>query len=134
MRRLGRWNSPDINNFVTEHPVVRVHSETGERSLMMGSFVELILGVSQDASAGLIKIFQDYILTPENVVRWTWKPGDLAMWDNRATQHYAANDYGAAARLMQRLTIAGGIPVGVDGRPSVSIRGDASTFSSLGPA
>ena len=134
LRHHMRWTSSDFYGFVTEHPVVRVHSETGERSLMLGSFVEQIVGVSSEASAGLFKIFQDYILMPENVVRWSWKPGDLAMWDNRATQHYAANDYGDAARLMQRLTIAGGIPVGVDGRRSVSICGDASAFSKIGPA
>jgi len=134
LRRLMRWNSPDMQGFVTEHPVVRVHSETGERSLMLGSFVEQIIGVSPAASAGLIKIFQDYILMPENVVRWTWSPGDLAMWDNRATQHYAVNDYGNAARVMQRLTVAGGVPVGTDGQPSVSLCGDASAFSSIGPA
>jgi len=134
LRRVSKWGHPDMNGFVTEHPVVRVHSETGESSLMLGSWVEHIVGVSQEASAGLIKIFQDYILKPENVVRWSWKPGDLAIWDNRATQHYAANDYGDAERHMQRLTIAGGIPIGVDGRKSVPICGDASTFSSIGPA
>jgi len=134
LRRLMRWNSPDMQGFVTEHPVVRVHSETRERSLMLGSFVEHIIGVSPEASAGLVKIFQDYILMSENIVRWTWSPGDLAMWDNRATQHYAVNDYGDSARLMQRLTVAGGIPVGVDGRPSISIRGNASAFSAIGPA
>jgi len=134
MRKRGRWGDPGMYGFVTEHPVVRVHSETGERSLMLGSFAEEIVGFSTDASAGMIKIFQDYILMPENVVRWTWSPGDLAMWDNRATQHYAVNDYGDNARLMQRLTIAGGIPVGVDGRSSRSICGDASSFSSIGRA
>ena len=134
MRQRNMWNNPGMYSFVTEHPVVRVHSETGERSLMLGSFTDQIMGVSQDASIALIKIFQDYILLPENVVRWTWSPGDLAMWDNRATQHYAVNDYGDAERVMQRLTVAGGIPVGVDGRLSVVIRGDASSFSELGPA
>lgn len=134
MRQLGRWASPDMHGFVTEHPVVRVHSETGERSLMLGSFVEHFVGLTRNASALLLNIFQDYILSPENVVRWTWRPGDLAMWDNRATQHYAVNDYGDAPRLMQRLTVAGGIPVGVDGRSSAVVRGDASMFSTVGPA
>lgn len=134
LRYRMRWDSPDMYGFVTEHPVVRVHSETGERSLMLGSFVEHIIGLSREASTGLVKIFQDYILMPENVVRWTWNSGDLAMWDNRATQHYAVDDYGDAPRLMQRLTIAGGIPVGVDGRPSVALRGDSSSFSKIGPA
>ena len=134
LRMAMKWESPAMHGFVTEHPMVRVHSETGERSLMVGSFVEQILGLTREASTGLVKIFQDYILMPENVVRWRWTEGDLAMWDNRATQHYAVNDYGDAARVMQRLTVAGGIPVGVDGRQSIAIRGDASSFSSIGRA
>lgn len=134
-RQRMRWDSPDLYGFVTEHPVVRVHSETGERSLMLGSsFIEELVGFPHEAAAALVKIFQDFILMPENLVRWSWKPGDLAMWDNRATQHYAVNDYGDAPRQMQRLTIAGGIPVGVDGRKSVALKGDASAFSPIGVA
>ena len=134
MRRMGRWTDPDSGDFVTEHPVVRIHGETGERSLLLGSVVDQIVGLSPEASAGLFKIFQDYIQMPENIVRWHWNEGDIAMWDNRSTQHYAANDYGDAPRLMQRLTIAGGIPVGVDGRPSRALVGDASSFSPIGRA
>lgn len=132
-RERGSWKS-NLGAFVTEHPVVRVLSETGERSLILGSFAEQIVGYTSDASAALLKTFQDYILKPENVVRWRWRPGDLVMWDNRATQHYAVNDYGDAPRLMQRLTVAGGIPIGTDGRSSVAICGDASPFSPIGPA
>ena len=42
---------------------------------------------------------------PEQTVRWSWRAGDLAIWDNRATQHYAINDYSGQRRLMQRLTV-----------------------------
>jgi alpha-ketoglutarate-dependent taurine dioxygenase len=136
VRQRGNSNSQgvDTNAFATEHPVVRVHSETNERSLLLGSFTESILGLTQAASTDLCRIFQDYITLPENVVRWSWRPGDVAMWDNRGTQHYAVNDYGDAPRLMQRLTIAGGIPVGTDGRCSIALRGDASNVSTLGLA
>jgi taurine dioxygenase len=122
----------NAESFITEHPLVRVHSETAERSLMLGSFAESFLGLPLDVARALIEIFQRYITLPENLVRWSWTPGDLAMWDNRATQHYAVNDYGNADRLMQRLTIAGGIPVGVDGRQSLALSGDASAFSDIG--
>ena len=57
----------------------------------------------------------------------------MAVWDNRATQHYAINDYGNAKRVVQRVTIAGARPVGVDGRESIVIRGDASDYSPVGP-
>jgi taurine dioxygenase len=48
---------------------------------------------------------------PEFVVRWQWQPGDVAFWDNRLTQHYVADDYGAARRVMHRATILGDRPV-----------------------
>ena len=66
-------------------------------------------------------LFQDRITRPENVVRWRWAAGDVAIWDNRATQHYAINDYGDQRRIMRRVTLIGDTPVGVDGRSSVSL-------------
>ncbi len=55
----------------------------------------------------------------ENTVRWRWSVGDVAIWDNRATQHYAINDYGDQQRFVRRVTVDGDIPVSVDGRQSV---------------
>jgi taurine dioxygenase len=133
LRDRGNWDA-NFYSYVTEHPVVRVHSETGERSLLLGSFVDRFADLSAEDSTALLRIFQGHIQSQLNTVRWTWLPGDIAIWDNRATQHYAVNDYGDAERVMQRITVAGGIPVGIDGRPSVSIRGDASAFSTIGPA
>ena len=49
--------------------------------------------------------------TPENTVRWHWREGDVAMWDNRSTQHYAANDYYPARRRMERTAVVGDVPV-----------------------
>jgi alpha-ketoglutarate-dependent sulfate ester dioxygenase len=80
--------------FQTEHPVVRVHPETGERSLLLGQFVKRILGVSGSDSRYLFELFQRHVTRLENTVRWRWARGDLAIWDNRATQHYAIDDYG----------------------------------------
>jgi taurine dioxygenase len=53
-------------------------------------------------------------------VRWNWKAGDVAIWDTRATQHYAVNDYGDQRRVVRRATIDGDVPVSVDGRHSVT--------------
>ena len=114
--------------YQTEHPAVRVHPETAERSLVLGGFARTVLGLSPQASRDLIRILQDYVTRPEQTVRWHWRQGDLAIWDNRATQHYAIFDYGSAHRRGERVTVAGPVPVGVDGRPSVSLKGDASAY------
>ena len=109
---------PKRPGFTTEHPVVRVHPETGERALMLGAFAMRILGT--DDSDGLIGQFQQLVTKLENTVRWQWELGDVAMWDNRATQHYAIYDYGDHRRKIRRCVIAGDVPVGVDGRASVA--------------
>jgi len=103
-----------------EHPLVRVHPETGERTLVLGHFVKRIVGFNTQDSNTLFDLLQRHILRPENTVRWRWTQGDLVIWDNRATQHYALNDYGDRKRIVRRVTIAGEPAVGVDGRTSVS--------------
>lgn len=108
------------NVYRTEHPVVRVHPETGERHLLLGGFVKKIIGYSSSDSARLFSIFQDHITRLENTVRWRWSVGDVAIWDNRATQHYAISDYGDQHRVVRRVTVAGDVPVSVDGRRSVN--------------
>jgi alpha-ketoglutarate-dependent taurine dioxygenase len=103
--------------YETEHPVVRIHPETGERTLLLGNFVQKILGYSRDDSARLFGIFQDHITRLENTVRWRWSKGDVAIWDNRATQHYGVGDF-TEPREMHRVTIDGDVPVSIDGRRS----------------
>jgi alpha-ketoglutarate-dependent sulfate ester dioxygenase len=114
--------------FRTEHPAVRVHPETGERSLVLGGFAETVVGLGPQASRDLIRILQDYVTRPDQTVRWRWRDGDLAIWDNRATQHVAVSDYGNARRRAERVTVAGPVPVGVDGSPSRALEGDASAY------
>lgn len=65
---------------------------------------------------------------PENTVRWRWQVGDVAFWDNRATQHYAIADYGDQPRHVQRVTIVGDTPVGIDGKYSEAVKGDSSAY------
>jgi alpha-ketoglutarate-dependent sulfate ester dioxygenase len=119
--------------FKAEHPAVRVHPETGERSLVLGGFAQKVAGVGPQASRDLIRILQEYVIRVENTVRWRWRVGDLAIWDNRATQHIAVFDYGKAHRRGERVTVAGPVPVGVDGRASVAVQGDASAYYADAP-
>jgi alkyl sulfatase len=117
--------------FETEHPVVRIHPETGEPSLLLGHFVRSFTGLASADSADLFALLQRHVTRLENTVRWNWRPGDIAIWDNRATQHYAVADYDDQPRLMHRVTIAGPVPIGIGGDTSVVRQGDASQYSSL---
>ncbi|MFK0048603.1 TauD/TfdA dioxygenase family protein [Streptomyces sp. NPDC090741] len=104
--------------FRTEHPVVRVHPETGERTLLLGNFVQRIDGLTGQDSRALVDLFQSHIERPENTVRWQWRAGDVAIWDNRATQHYGVDDSDDHERTLRRVTVDGDVPVGPDGVPS----------------
>lgn len=117
--------------FETRHPVVRVHPETGERSLVLGNFVKSFDGFNASESNTLYHLLQDRITRLENTIRWTWEHGDVAMWDNRATQHYAVADFGSEPREMRRITVAGDVPVSIDGRRSEVVAGDAEAYSRL---
>ena len=121
---LKRFKSTFVSTvYETEHPVVRVHPETGERTLVLGHFVKKILEVSGTDSHHLFQLLQSHVTRPENTVRWRWTPGDVAIWDNRATQHYGVADYGDDRRILHRVTIDGDVPVSVDGRTSVARKG-----------
>jgi len=109
--------------FQTEHPVVRVHPETGERTLLAGNFVRGFVGLDNSESTALFELLQQRITEPENTVRWNWEPGDVAIWDNRATQHRAVDDYDGQARLMHRVTLMGDVPVDVRGERSRVVSG-----------
>jgi taurine dioxygenase len=117
--------------YETEHPVVRVHPETGKRVLLLGHFVKHFVGLGPAESATLFSLLQARITKLENTIRWSWQAGDLAIWDNRATQHYAVADYDDQYRRLNRVTLAGDIPVDVDGQHSRVVVGDASLYSDV---
>lgn len=117
------------NTYETAHPVVRVHPETGDRSLLLGHFVKEFVGLKTSETAALFQLLQNRITKLENTFRWSWADGDVAIWDNRATQHYGIADFGAHTRRLHRITLAGDIPVGVDGASSRVVQGDASEYS-----
>ena len=114
--------------YETEHPVVRTHPETGEPALLLGGFAQRLVGHHATESADILRTLQAYVTRPENTVRWHWRAGDVAVWDNRSTQHYAIFDYGSRHRRVQRVTTAGVTPVGLDGRPSVALAGDSGDY------
>jgi alpha-ketoglutarate-dependent sulfate ester dioxygenase len=114
------FEKPD---FRTEHPVVRVHPETGERTLVAGDFVRGFVGLDNYESQVLLELLQRRIIQPENTIRWNWELGDVAIWDNRATQHRAIDDYDGQRRLMHRVTVMGDVPVDVHGQRSRVISG-----------
>ncbi len=104
-----------------EHPVVRIHPMTGERTIVLGSFFKQFVGLNSSESRHLFDTLQAHITRLENTVRWRWRDGDVAIWDNRATQHYAIDDYGDQHRVVRRVTIGGDLPVAIDGRRSRQI-------------
>ncbi|MEC4019560.1 TauD/TfdA dioxygenase family protein [Streptomyces sp. H27-D2] len=94
-----------------EHPVVRTHPETGRRMLFVNtSFTTRITGLDRDESDRLLRYLFQQAHVPEYQVRFRWQAGDVAFWDNRATQHYAVDDYAPHHRVAERVAIAGDRP------------------------
>lgn len=97
-----------------EHPIVRVHPETGRRILYVNRiFTQHVVGMDQDESAELLDFLYLQANVPEFQCRHRWEPGDVAFWDNRSTQHYASSDYFPNRRVMERITVVGDRPLGV---------------------
>jgi taurine dioxygenase len=91
-----------------------MHPETGRRSLYIGNPTETVPhfeGMSVAESAPLLSFLYEQSTTPDRVYRHRWQMGDVAMWDNRCTMHYAVHDYGDAVRRLYRCTIRGEPPV-----------------------
>ncbi len=113
--------------LVSEHPLVRVHPETGERALYVSpNYLKSIVGVSPRESQLLLELLWEHAVRQDYTVRFKWAPGDIAFWDNRAAMHLPPTDVFEADvdRQLYRVTLVGEIPVGVDGTPSKSIEGD----------
>lgn len=117
--------------YEAQHPVVRVHPLTGERGLFIGGFARRIVGLSGRESSDVLRIFQSYVTRPENLVRWSWSPNQLLIFDNRITQHYAIDNYDDLPRRLNRVTVAGDVPTATDGRRSTQLVGDASHYSTI---
>jgi len=93
------------------HPVVRTHPETGRKGLYINRlYTYCIEGLTEDESRGLLDFLFEHICRPDFTYRHQWAAGDVLMWDNRCTVHYAVHDYGEAPRVMHRTTVAGEVP------------------------
>lgn len=113
--------------LVSEHPLVRVHPETGERALYVSpSFLKSIVGLTPRESQHLLELLWEHAVRTEFTVRFKWEAGSVAFWDNRSTAHLAPTDIFDTDfdRQLYRVTLVGDVPVGVDGTPSTSLEGD----------
>lgn len=97
------------SNPPVEHPVVRVHPESGKRGLYVNSlFTVSIKGMKARESRALLDLLFEHAVTPEFTCRFRWQADSVAFWDNRITQHKPVNDYWPQHRKMQRITIDDG--------------------------
>lgn len=114
-REVGDGSKAQVTAIeVNHHPVVRVHPETGRRSVFVNPlFTDRIDGMRRSESDAVLQLVQSIATRPEAMLRWRWQRGDLAFWDNRCTMHYALRDFGAKPRRMIRVALEGDAPVGV---------------------
>ncbi len=113
-------------SLVSEHPLVRVHPETGERALYVSpGFLKRIVGLTPRESQSILELLWEHITRPEFTVRFKWNPGSVAFWDNRSTSHLAPTDIFDLEfdRQLYRTTLVGDVPVGPDGKSSTAISG-----------
>ena len=101
------------------HPIVRIHPETKRPSLFVNpGFTTHIVGMSRIESEHILRLLYAHMVQPEFTLRHRWELGDVVMWDNRATMHYATDDYGQVERVMRRITLRGSRPEGPGGQSS----------------
>jgi len=117
---IGEWDGQPVTTMEpVEHPVVRVHPETGRRGLYIDPAATVsIVGLRQHESDGLLHLLTEHLTRPEHVLRYRWQPGTVGIWDQRATIHYAVDDYGEETRVIHRVSIRGERPFGPHERPS----------------
>jgi taurine dioxygenase len=95
------------------HPVVRTHPENGRNGLFVNrQFTRTIFGLSDNESDAILEMLYNHCIKPEYTCRFRWRTGSVAFWDNRATMHYALDDYGDTARYAHRVTLRGDKPYG----------------------
>jgi len=111
----------------TVHPIVRVHPESGEKGLFVNPMhTTHIVELSRQESRHLLAMLFEHMLKPEFTVRFRWRAGSVAFWDNRTSAHIVPTDIPSGARRrMHRISIGGDTPRGVDGALSYSLTGEA---------
>ncbi len=103
-------NNPEADRE-TRHPAICRHPETGAEVLFVNpTYTTRVDGLDAAASEQLLARLFTHLTRPEFCCRFRWRPGSLAIWDNRSTLHYAVNDYDGYRRCLYRTTIAGHAP------------------------
>ena len=98
-------------DYLSEHPVVRTHPETGRKALYVNvAHTVRFQGMTEEESAPILRFLYQHQVKPEFTCRFSWRPGSLAFWDNRCVQHNPVNDYHGFRRVMHRITLAGDTP------------------------
>lgn len=104
-------HSEGPRDFESRHPVVRSHPETGRKALFVNvGHTERFADMTVEESAPLLNFLFQHQIQPQFTCRFVWRPGSLAFWDNRASQHNAINDYNGHRRVMHRITLEGDRP------------------------
>ena len=108
----ARFEKAKQDHPPVSHPVVRTHPVSGKKGLFVSEgFTTHINELTEAESDALLRFLFAHATHPNFQVRWHWQAGDVAIWDNRATQHFANFDYGTAHRIMHRATVLGDKPV-----------------------
>ncbi|WP_447652116.1 taurine dioxygenase [Pseudomonas abietaniphila] len=108
---LARWEETRRRNPPLSHPVIRTHPVSGRKALFVNDgFTSRINELEPAESEAILKLLFAHATRPEFTIRWRWQQNDVAMWDNRVTQHYAVDDYRPQRRVMHRATILGDVP------------------------
>jgi taurine dioxygenase len=125
-RLKDRARADATKEYVAAHPVVRVHPETGRRALYVNvAHTASFADMTPEESAPILEYLFRHQVRPEFTCRFQWRPGSIALWDNRCTQHNPVNDYQGYRRVMHRVTLAGDKPAGprLDGRARSAVDG-----------
>lgn len=113
----GYYQNTDLSRYLggagdvgrANHPVVVRHPESGRKILYVNpGFTLNFVGWTPQESQALLGYLYSQVNQPQYTCQFNWQPGSVAIWDNRSTWHYAMNDYQGEARLMHRITLAGG--------------------------